>query len=634
MPVDWRRFGRGEDGFPSLGEIPMVPAQVPGSVQGALRRAGTLPDWNYGLHARDGEWVENRHWIYEVAIPPEWLSEGHQVRLTCLGLDYSGWILVNRKEIATFKGTFVPHRFDLTPFLTSKHNRLQIVFDFPPRYMGQCDYTSRIADWKARFYYTWDWTPRLVQTGIWDKILLEVSDGNELSDIQCRTDAHQGKGELFVRGRASGASVVRLALARDGHVIRSEDVLPDVLSAGIHWRSLPVELWHPNGQGSRPLYTLRVELQDRSGVVHDSLTRRLGFKHVEWRPCEGAPAGADPWICVVNDRPVFLQGVNWTPIRPHFADVTDDEYRQRLTLYRDLGCNVLRVWGGAVLERECFYDLCDELGLMVWQEFPVCSSGFDNWPPEEQTRINEIARIATSYIRRRQHHAALLLWCGGNELQGDLEGNKHGVGKPIDSSHPMMRRVKEIVDREDPGRRFLPTSSSGPRFTASEQDYGKGLHWDVHGPWSPPGDREEDWVSYWEHDDALFRSETGAPGASPVDIIKEYRGDLPETPGTMDNPLWRRTSWWIEWPRFVSEQGREPRDIEEYAAWSQARQAKALSIAVRACQRRFPRMGGIILWMGHDAFPCMTNTSVVDFHGRPKPAALAVGEAFRRKPEQ
>ena len=141
-----------------------------------------------------------------------------------------------------------------------------------------------------------------------------------------------------------------------------------------------------------------------------------------------------------------------------------------------------------------------------------------------------------------------------------------------------------------------------------------------------------EWIEYWAGDDALFRSETGAPGASSAEIIRRSKGDLAEMPGTADNPLWRRTSWWIEWPIFVEECGREPASLEEFVAWSQARQAEALVIAARACKDRFPRCGGFIIWMGHDSFPCTANTAIVDFDGEPKPAALALREVFRKQP--
>jgi len=293
---------------------------------------------------------------------------------------------------------------------------------------------------------------------------------------------------------------------------------------------------------------------------------------------------------------------------------------------------VLRVWGGAFLEKEEFYELCDELGILVWQEFPLSSSGLDNWPPEDEESIATFEKIAHSYINRRAHHASLLMWCGGNELQGSLEGDKAGIGKPIDNTHPMMARLKVLIEQKDPTHRFVPTSSSGPRFMAEEKDYGKGLHWDVHGPWNI-GESLDEWETYWKNDDSLFRSETGCPGASGADVIRAFAGGLPEYPGTLDNPLWRRYSWWIDWPKFVAEFGRHPHDLSEYCAWSQERQKLALIIAASETKKRFPRCGGFLVWMGHDCFPCTTNTSIIDYNGYPKPAGLGLGQIFQISPE-
>jgi beta-mannosidase len=318
---------------------------------------------------------------------------------------------------------------------------------------------------------------------------------------------------------------------------------------------LHVDLWWPNGEGQQPLYDVRMELLDAEGRVVDEAVRRVGFMSVRWEPCEGAPAAADPWVCVVNGRPIFMQGVNWTPIQPTFADVSDDQYRHLLEIYRDLGCTMVRFWGGAFLEKEIFYGLRDELGLMLCQEFPLSSSGLDNWPPEDIEAVEEMARIGESYVKRRRHHVSLAVWCGGNEVQGD---------RPADLSHPMLARLTEVVREHDLGRRYLPTSPSGPSFAADRENFGKGLHWDVHGPWRREGDVGGEWKRYWDENDALFHSEIGAPGASSAGVIRRFKGDLPATPGDVSNPLWRRTSWWIEWPEFVSATGREPRDLEEY----------------------------------------------------------------------
>lgn len=624
----WRMQQTMEIGASPNAEVRAIPAKVPGSVQYALREAGIIPDWNVGMSFRQCEWVENRHWVYETALPDEWFASGKTFRLNCLGLDYRGCVMVNGKVIGEFIGTHVPHVFYITPFLAESSNRLAIVFECPPRWLGQFGYTSKMTEWKPRFNYAWDWTVRLVQIGIWAGISIEAIDGAQIESFRCVPDAEGSQGTLRSWGKTAGGKSVRLALSRNGRIVR-EQTLPGG-AFDVTWTGLAVDLWNPNMHGDQPLYDLTCTLLDADGAEVDASSRTVGFRHVEWRQCEGAPEGADPWICVVNGKPIFLQGVNWNPIRSNFADVTEADYRKRLELYRDLGCNLLRVWGGAVLETEVFYDLCDELGLMVWQEFPLSSSGIENWPPEDERSIAEQSEIALSYIERRQNHASLIIWCGGNELLGALDGGKVGGEKPVDLTHPLLARFAEIVEREDPTRRFLPTSASGPRGYAHAAEFGKGLHWDVHGPWKADGDLDGAWTDYWSKDDALFRSETGSPGACSAEITRRYAGDLDPMPATADNPLWsRHTSWWVEWPTFVAEHGREPRDLDEYVAWSQARQSKALSIAVRACKSRFPRCGGILLWTGHDCFPCAANTSIIDFDGNPKPAALALKEIWQ-----
>jgi beta-mannosidase len=293
-----------------------------------------------------------------------------------------------------------------------------------------------------------------------------------------------------------------------------------------------------------------------------------------------------------------------------------------------MGCNLLRVWGGAVLESSHFYDACDRLGLMVWQELPLSSSGIDNWPPEDQKTIEDLVSIARSYIIRRKHHVSLLMYCGGNELQGNLDGEKEGTGKPVDFSHPMMSRLKELFEELDGARRFIPTSPFGPRFNADMEDFGKGIHWSIHGPWNVDGVLDDRWSRYWDNDDALLRAETGCPGTMDLERLKTYVPSLNVLPIAQSNPVWGRTSWWIESDVFEQEFGRLPENAAEYFEWSQKRQAKALRIAATATKRRFPACGGIIIWMGHDCYPCAANTSVIDVDAVPKPAYYALKQVF------
>ena len=606
----------------SKSEVGPIKAEVPGSVQLSLLKANIIEDWDVALNARSCEWVENRDWVYQTAIPDQWLHEGDHIRLHFAGLDYCGDILLNNKTIYSFENSFVSHKVDVKEGLNASGNILAVRFTLAPRWMGQIGYTSRFRSWKPRFYYWWDWTSRIVQTAIWDKVTLEVIRGAEIQQLHCTTDVDlsSGKGQLKVWGQVSGGDTVRIKLMDGTREVKKADVAAQTFSASeVEWADLPVALWWPNRMGKQPLYGLEVELLDDSGNLIETQSRRLGFKHVEWRRTQGAPVDADPYLCVLNGKPVFLFGANWTPIRPNFADVVKEDYVKRIAAYAGCGMNLLRVWGGAVLEREDFYDLCDEQGLLVWQEFPLSSSGLDNYPPDGDADILRLEEIAESYIDRRQHHVSLLLWCGGNELQDDKNGVKSSQPTLTIREHPVINRFRKVVATRDPSRRFLATNPVGPVGMFNLQDCGKGKFWDVHGPWTFDGPADGDWKTLWDKDDAMFHSEMGCPSTSPVSIIRRYKGNLPEVPGTEDNPLWNRQMWWIDWPKFVSEKGRQPKDLEEFVAWSQERQTAGLKIALTAAKARFPSCGGLIIWMGHDSFPCTMNTSILDFEGNPKP---------------
>jgi beta-mannosidase len=613
-------------------EIGPIDASVPGSVQKALLDAGIIPDWNVGLNAREAEWVENRDWIYQTQLPDEWVREGTQVRLRCGGLDYAGSILLNGVPVLDFKGSFTPYEVDLKPHLKPSGNLLQIWFQQSPRWLGQFGYTSRMKEAKPRFNYYWDWTIRLVQIGIWDSITLEVVRGVEIGNIRCipGLSLDSGTGDLRLSATTMGGESLKVALKDGNRVLREQTVAVDEGAMEISWDHLPVEFWWPNGLGKQALYDLHIDLLDEQNRLADSRVLRVGFRHIEWKRTQGAAEDAHPYLCVVNGKELFLFGVNWTPILPNFADLHREDYSKRIAVYQDIGVNVLRVWGGGFPERQWLFDLCDENGLLVWQEFPLSSSGLDNVPPADETSIRQISEVAESYIQRLQHHASLLLWCGGNELQDDLAGHVSSDPTLTIEHHPLIERLRQIVQQYDPGRCFLPTSPFGPIGSFTRQTCGVNKHEDVHGPWTFDGPVDGTWRDLWQHDDAMFHSEMGAPSASPAAMIRRFRGNLPAVPGTHSNPLWNRQPWWIEWPKFVLEKGREPDSLEEFVAWSQKRQADALTLAVSAVKSRFPACGGVILWMGHDCFPCTTNTSIIDFDGNPKPAAIALRSVIRK----
>ena len=642
------RLGGGTTGISNIHQttdqkVGPIPASVPGSVQLALLNAGLIPDWNVGLNARDCQWIENEDWVYQTVIPDQWLKSGKQFRLHCEGLDYRGGVFLNGTLVAGFEGSFHPWDFDLGPHLKAAGNVLEILFQPPPRWLGQLGYTSRMKQWKPRFNYGWDWVSRVVQVGIWDAITLEVVSAGEIREFRAVADVDlaSGRGVLKMYGAALGGNTVELTLADGPEVIHQEKMPASRLAKHpVQWNDLSVAWWWPNGHGKPKLYSLICDLLDEQGKLIDRQTRTVGFRNIQWRKNKGAMDSAnayldvvpeaDRYLCAVNGKEIFLCGIDWTPIRPNFADLTSNDYDKRLNAYHDMGVKILRVWGGAFLETEYFYNQCDQLGILLWQEFPLSSSSVDCYPPDDPASVEAMGHIAESYIKRRQHHPALLLWCGGNELANNLNGINPGKHRePLTIRHPILKRFYEVIEKLDHGRRFLQTSPFGPRLSNNLDECGKGVFWDTHGPWNLNGPVDGSWKELWDRSDSRFYSELGAPGASSAEIIRKYQGHLKAFPCSSDNPLWNRNPWWIDWSKFIQEKSHAPANLEEFVAWSQARQAAALALAAKAALSRFPACGGFIVWMGHDAFPCTANTAVIDFEGNVKPAGVELGKVYR-----
>ncbi len=639
QPWYWRFRQSMELGNDLGANIAPVKVKLPCSVQQAMLNAGVVADWNYGINSFLCVWIENRHWVFSLEVPADCMGEGQPV-LVCEGLDYEGYIRVNGVEISQFKGTHLQWEFDLTGHLKpGERNFIDIVFTWLPRYLGQIGYTSEFKDWKPRFNYIWDWVPRVVSVGVYQKVHLEWRKGDAIKALSMyedySTDTKTGSVNLRADLDLDKCGTVQVLVENlEGGVLGQYSFKAEKDFKGTI-KDIKVAPWCPNGQGEQPLYNIRFKLISPQGKSLDEIVRRVGFRQIKWLACEGAPKDAEPWICEANGTAFFLQGANWVPPVANFADVTEEQYTTLLKLYKELGFNLLRVWGGAILERERFYELCDELGLLVWQEFCLSSSGIDNYAPDDKQSIAEMKEIVTSYIDRRQHHPSLLMWCGGNELQTGMNGEKAGQGLPLDTRHPMLKMMSQVCAKLDPTRKFVATSSTGPRFFAQPEDFGKGLHHDVHGPWNLIGHTVE-WIrdEYWAKDDSLFRSETGMPGAAPIELIKQYGGSL-ATPISERNPFWNHTGgWWIERQAFLDETGADENDLEAYVKWSQPRQAEVLRIAATACKKRFPACGGFMIWEGHDCYPCPANCAVIDFHRQPKPAALALGKVFHTPQEE
>ena len=364
-----------------------------------------------------------------------------------------------------------------------------------------------------------------------------------------------------------------------------------------------------------------MRISGNDGRIHAS--ERFGLRRLRFEQTVNAPEGALPWLAVINGRRTFLAGVNWVPPRADASQIDDAMTSRLLDLYASIGFNLVRVWGGANRPPRSFYRKCDERGLLVWQDLPLSSSGLDNMPSSSASFVKALGSIAKKWAADLCRHPCLALWCGGNELS--LIDEDGGPGTPLDFDHPVLRAIRDGIRQVDPNAHIVPTSPSGPTYIADPERFGFGEHHDVHGPWTAPVNARS-WASYWRSDDALFRSEVGVAGASSLDILLETGVVRNVDDGLVaDLDAFRHASaWWLD----GVEEEIACHGVETWITTSRQRQADHLALAMRQSLKRFPGCGGFVAWLGHDTFPCPVSLSIVDFHGRPKPAARAIAEVL------
>jgi beta-mannosidase len=453
------------------------------------------------------------------------------------GVDHDATVFVDGDEVATHSGLFTPFEVEVP----DGEHVLAVVVHPAPESEPQVGHTSRVGVHKPRMNYGWDFCPRMVHQGIWRSVKL-------------------------------GAAPERFP------VVRLEDDLGTVeIDGEVVLRVDSPELWWPNGMGEQRLY-------DVEGF-------RVGFRTVE----------LDDYALVVNGVRTPIKGWNWCPLDPLYGVPRPEKLRRLLELAAGSGANLVRVWGGGLIETSEFYDECDRLGLLVWQEFSQSSSGIESRPSDDSAFVALLEREARAIVPRLRHRASLAIWGGGNELDGD-------------DSTPALAALKAVVHELDPGRAWVPTSPLGEP--------------DVHGPWEHQGLREH--YEHWDTRTALLHSELGVEGITNRAALEALIDEEHRWPCDRSNPVYEHLgAWWNNAP-FVQEAfGGRIADVDTMRRASQWLQYEGLRYAVEATLRRG---AGAIPWQLNESYPNAWCTAVVDWHGEPKPAYWGVRRAYLGAP--
>ncbi|WP_404424798.1 glycosyl hydrolase 2 galactose-binding domain-containing protein [Nibricoccus sp. IMCC34717] len=590
-------------------------ARVPGCVHTDLLHHKLIPNPYHATDELRVQWIEHRDWEYQTTFDaPEHILDEAAIALVSDGLDTIATVTLNGKVIGRTDNMFAGHRWDVKRLLRRKGNRLHIRFDSARRYVetqrpehkpreindpvGGC---TRIR--KQQCQFGWDWGPRLVTAGVWRDIRLEAWSRARLADVHVRQEHSKGAVRLQLtpefEGTARGLHL-HTSLHLDGQVVaESHDPAPTLAVPN-------PKLWWPAGHGAQPLYDLHVALRDSEGRILSTWQRRLGLRTIQ------LDRHADKWgesfQFVVNGRAIFAKGANWVPADSFVAGLTRVDYARDLEAAVEANMNMIRLWGGGVYESEDFYDLCDELGLLVWHDFMFACTLY----PFDKAFLNSVRQEAEFQVRRLRHRACLALWCGNNEL---IQINCEALNKS-----PRLKKGYEalfhtllpgVVGQFDGTTDYWPTSEWRGEFSTGHalgEKRGDTHYWDVWHMRRPVAEYEK-----WQ---LRFCSEFGMQSYASPDTMREICD--PE-----DNNLFGRTSENHQKNAagnqiildYVTRRYGFPQSQDALMILSQINQAYCMQVAVEHYRRISPRCMGAIYWQLNDCWP-VASWSSIEHNGR------------------
>ncbi|WP_442738463.1 glycoside hydrolase family 2 protein [Streptomyces pseudogriseolus] len=590
-----------------------LPASVPGCVHTDLLAAGLIPDPFLGRDETEVAWVGRRTWTYERDLPAGG-SAHERTDLVFDGLDTVAEILLDGRPLGRVRNMHRSYRFDVTGLsgrltvrFASAYDEAEAVRaavgDRPGAYPEPYQYVRKMA-----CSFGWDWGPTLVTAGIWRPVRLEhwstariarvrplvtVADGAGVVELAVDVERTEGGAPLDVEASVGG---VRARARIEGTAGTVRLRVPDV------------RLWWPRGYGEQPLYDVELTLFDGEGAV-DSWRRRTGFRTVE---LDTSPdAHGTGFTLVVNGERLFARGVNWIPDDAFPSRITRDRYRRRLEQAAAAGVDLVRVWGGGIYESEDFYDACDELGLLVWQDFPFACAAY----PEEQPLRGEVEAEARENVVRLMPHPSLVLWNGNNEnlwgfkdwgwepaLAGDSWGEGYYLGL-----------LPRVVAESDPTRPYTAGSPWSGSWLRHPNDPAHGTHhsWEV---WN-----HADYADY-RLDVPRFVAEFGwqAPPAYAT-LRRALPGEelAADSPGVLHHQKAADGNGKLE--RGLARHFAVPEgDFDRWHYLTQLNQVRAVAAGIEHWRSHWPVCAGSVVWQLNDCWP-VTSWSAIDGDGREKP---------------
>ncbi len=631
-----------------------LPATVPGTIHTDLLANGLIPDPFWRDRELVLQWIGEEDWVYRTTFQasPQ-LLEKEVVELVFHGLDTFADVRLNGRTILEADNMFRSWTVRVGGDLRPGENLLEIHFSSPlqpaleasaalpyalPAGNDRGDPPSRVFVRKAAYHYGWDWGPRFVTSGIWRPVALVAWSGARIEDLHLTTDSISDDSALLTAAvelqvsraeadrRTAGGGVPTTVTVSSPEGAFEPVRHEAVLEPGLNRLQVPIQLpdpqlWWPNGLGEPHLYTAQAIL--KVGRRTDTLAIRFGLRTLEL-VTEPDSIG-ESFFFRVNGVPVFMKGANVIPLDHFSPRVTDEDYQE---LFRDVvgaNMNMLRVWGGGIYEEDRFYELADEHGILIWQDFMFANGMY----PGDSLFLANVRAEATHQVRRLRGHPSLALWCGNNEMDEAWKnwGWARNYDTPVDSA--AVRDAYEaifhdvlpgVVAAEDPERPYWPTSPSLGWGDPESLNRGDSHYWGVwHG--------QEPFQVFAEKL-PRFSSEFGFQAFPPMETIAAFTeaSDRALSDPTLlvhqKHPIGNELI-----SSYMERDYPTPAAFEDFVYVSQLLQARGMRTAFEAHRRAKPRTMGTLYWQLNDTWPVVSWSSR-DYFGRWKALHFAAREAF------
>lgn len=641
LHADWTVRATGGPVPPEISAV-TVGAAVPGTVHTDLIAAGLIPDPYLGVNETALAWLHRTAWTYQTTVPAVPAAEDERVDLVFDGLDTIAAIQLGDTELGRTANMHRSYRYPVQDLLRAGDAPLTVRFDSALDYAEEREkqYGPQPRTYPHPFStirkmacsFGWDWGPDLQTAGIWKSVRLERWQVARLAEVRPLATLDGTTGRLAVHATIErsglcddGDLLVRVTVhdipAEPGGITQTHTVAACGATSVVEISVPDAPVWWPIGYGEQPLARVSVELIDHgNGRTLDRVERRVGFRCVALD--ETPDQDGTRFALVVNGRDVFVRGFNWIPDDHLLTRTTRDRYATAVNHAVAANANLLRVWGGGIYESDDFYDLCDEHGVLVWQDFPLTCAGYT----EQEPLRGEILAEARENIARLCSHPSLTLWNGGNEtIWGHQDWHwKEVLGERSWGARYYYEDFPTLLAELDPTRPYHPGSPSSPGFDPEAVHPNDERHGTRH-EWEAWNSRDYTW-----HDRFVprFCSEFGwqAPPAwatlaaalDPADLRKDSPAFLlhekaDDGIGKLDRGLAHHMT--------------VPDDFADWHWATQLNQARANDHAVRHLRSHAPYTMGAVLWQLNDCWP-VTSWSVVDNAGRRKPAWYALRRSF------